>query len=143
MENDLRAVGYWRSLAVEDAETEEFPDPHDLVAPEWCLDERLKILRYLRAGHQLVHWRGLSPCRFGCGHFGSRCLTDNEWVWPEGLEHYVETHTVRLPSEFIESMRRNLWVVPKVEAVESLSAQERYDFEFWIRWAEATGEPRK
>ena len=28
-------------------------------------------------------------------------LTDGMWSWPEGLAHYVETHGVRLPDEFV------------------------------------------
>lgn len=32
--------------------------------------------------------------------------------WPEGLAHYVECHSVRLPDEFIETMRSHSWHVP-------------------------------
>jgi hypothetical protein len=33
-------------------------------------------------------------------------------VWPEGLAHYVEVHSVRLPDEFIDHMRSQGWRVP-------------------------------
>ncbi|WP_212823110.1 hypothetical protein [Catellatospora sp. TT07R-123] len=49
---------------------------------------------------------GVSLCRLcGCGN-GSAEQTDGEFIWPEGLAHYVEDHRVRLPDEFIERAER-------------------------------------
>src|SRR5262245_48523055 len=59
---------------------------------------------------------GFSCCRFDCGipdnEMGSCDLYDGKWLWPEGLAHYVERHSVRLPDEFIQTMRSHSWPVP-------------------------------
>jgi hypothetical protein len=135
----LRAVGYWMERAtVPTTSTGCLPDPRNLVSPQWCLEAREKVLAYLRAGETYNRWRGFSHCRFACGtpdvEMGTRCLTDGEWVWPEGLPHYVESHAVRLPDEFVASMRENAWQVPP-----DISAN-RFDhgdphMGFWIEWA--------
>ncbi len=138
MASKLRAVGYWR--ASDGLDYLMYPDPRDLVDPDWCLDYRARIVRYLRSGNPLVQWRGMSNCRFGCGSNGSRCLTDNEWVWPEGLAHYVEVHLVRLPAEFVESMTRRRWAVPELEAVAETHPEERCDFSFWESWSRGSGD---
>jgi hypothetical protein len=59
---------------------------------------------------------GYPFCRFRCGipgnALGVEDLYDGEWFWPEGLTHYVECHSVRLPDEFIQTMRTHSWQVP-------------------------------
>jgi hypothetical protein len=59
---------------------------------------------------------GYSFCRFGCGipdrDMGSCDFYDGEWLWPQGLAHYIERHSVRLPDEFIQTMRSHSWQVP-------------------------------
>lgn len=56
---------------------------------------------------------GTSFCRFVCGtpdwEMGDSSLHDGEWEWPDGLAHYVERHSVRLPDEFINTMRSRDW----------------------------------
>jgi hypothetical protein len=60
---------------------------------------------------------GYSFCRFVCGvadtEMGGIDLHDGEWLWPQGLAHYVEHHSVRLPDEFIETMRSRCWRPPR------------------------------
>jgi hypothetical protein len=66
---------------------------------------------------------GYSFCRFVCGiadwDMGSADFCDGDWLWPEGLAHYVEKHSVRLPDEFIECMRLRSWQPPRAVDVES------------------------
>ena len=98
----VRAVGYWKStLGPSKGLVDRFPHAADLVTTGWLSDERDRIISYLQTGRTYAEWRGFSHCRFGCGAesraLGSRCLTDGEWVWPEGLAPYVESHEVRLP----------------------------------------------
>ena len=70
---------------------------------------------------------GYSFCRFACGtpdeEMGSIDLYDGVWVWPEGLAHYVECHSVCLPDEFIETMRARTWQIP--ENIKLRSGAER------------------
>lgn len=136
----LKAVGYWQCAPVNrPVENDRFPNPLFLVCPAWCSRERKRILAYLWAGRTYAQWRGVSYCRFACGiprgEMGSRCLTDGEWVWPQGLPHYVEQHQVRLPAEFVAVMRRNHWRVPDIGDQADKAALGAPDVAFWIAWA--------
>jgi hypothetical protein len=68
---------------------------------------------------------------------GSRDLTDGTWVWPEGLAHYITTHDVILPDEFVEHARRHAWQIPEVNVPHLLDAGD-YDTSFaaWMLWCE-------
>lgn len=39
---------------------------------------------------------------------GTSCLSDGHFIWPEGLAHYVDKHSVRPPEEFIRHALREL-----------------------------------
>jgi hypothetical protein len=137
----LRAVGYWRStLEQREGLVERLPHPADLVTPGWLAGNRDRIISYLRSGLTFVQWRGLSSCRFDCAidvfAMGSRCLTDGEWVWPEGLAHYIAHHEVRLPQEFVDGMRQNNWEIGLVESGLTPATHGEPDFTFWLAWSE-------
>ncbi len=140
----VRAIGYWRSLgeplraSFGHPSDSEFPDPRNLV----CLDEypadREVVVRYLREGRDYTRWRGLSYCRFRCGApsicMGSRCLTDGKWVWPEGLSHYIEAHSVLLPDEFLQTATAaENWDLGD-KPMPSSDTQGMPDYHFWIAW---------
>src|SRR5262249_43881661 len=155
----LRAVGYWKT----DRQGCPYPDPRLLVQPGWHADELDRIIAYLRAGRVFTTWDGYSYCRFGCCDevedlvdagvksqeflptgepvdIGASDLFDGVWIWPEGLAHYVERHSVRLPEEFVDYMRSRSWVVPDErvvwEAVVEVEDEEQEDEDhtFWIAW---------
>jgi hypothetical protein len=65
---------------------------------------------------------------------GSREFTDGEWVWPEGLVHYVECHSVVLPEIFIEHCRSKGWKPAAASAARSREIDET----FWRAWASET-----
>ena len=73
-------------------------------------------VRILQFRLQVLNYTGCSFCRFVCGtaddEMGSSDFYDGEWQWPEGLAHYVEYHSVRLPEEFIDTMRSRSWQLP-------------------------------
>jgi hypothetical protein len=96
IETPLRLTGYWASAA-----DETWPDPRALVDPAWGGDERELLSIYLRYGLIVRAWMGPSTCRFCAASVGNLELTDGEYVWPEGLAHYVADHDVRLPEEFV------------------------------------------
>jgi hypothetical protein len=154
----LKLVGYWYS------EWEpHLPRPQPLQKPEWDGQEREKVVAYLKAGHHYFSDMGYSNCRFSCGIreklMGSRTYYDGKWVWPEGLAHYVEAHSVCLPEAFLDTMRSNGWVIPDLSRIppgrwdiwemdrklqaggprlcldqEALPELEE-DLSFWIDWA--------
>jgi hypothetical protein len=122
----LRLIGYWR-----DEQHGDYPDPHDMVDQSWDDDQRLTVATYFRGGTFLRGFMGLSPCRL-CGKpNGASEYTDGVLVWPEGLAHYVEDHSVRLP-EAIEQ-----YVLRRVDRVEATSPS----LEWWLGGATKGPEP--
>jgi hypothetical protein len=109
-------LGYWCESSP--AQYLGFPDPAALVAPDWERKRRADIVSYLRAGTPQAQYMGYSTCRFAdCTHrdrscLGSADLTDGQWIWPEGLWHYVHDHAVRLPDEFVASAAKRKFVIP-------------------------------
>lgn len=99
----LVRVGYWRR-----ADTLEWPDPSSFRDETWNKSEREDVASYLRGGLVFRTYMGFSSCRL-CGRSnGAVELTDTTYVWPEGLAHYVEEHSVRLPQVFIDHINRRL-----------------------------------
>jgi len=101
----VRLIGYWRNL-----DSPDWPDPGKFVDTSWCTATRDAVVAYLRNGQPFVASAGSSWCRFRCKGLGARGLgsedlSDGRFFWPSGLAHYVETHGVRLPDEFVDSMR--------------------------------------
>ncbi len=148
----LKKVGYWQS---DEGAGQYYPHPKYLVEPGWKENERSKIVAYLKSGHECGHWCGFSYCRFGCfsqppdrntnklayskwkdGVLSMGCLdlTDGEWVWPQGLAHYVENHNVCLPNQFIQTMEENSWLIPS-----EIDFQHRSEVGvsslYWVNWA--------
>ena len=99
-----KEVGFWSDP--DDGVPGDLPNPIDLVDETWDPDERDVVTRYLRSGGDYMMLKGYSSCRFRCGipdsEMGSKTLTDGEYVWPEGLPHYLEVHHVKPPREFID-----------------------------------------
>ena len=144
----MRWIGYWRNESLKD-----FPHPKDLVNPGWLDEEELVLLvEYLKSGKTFIQWKGLSYCRFQCGisvsKMGSKCKTDGDWVWPEGLFHYVQEHDVMLPEEFVSHCRERSWQL-KERLTETWLGWEPEPFpepgkndrpekrgKYWIEWAQ-------
>lgn len=61
---------------------------------------------------------------------GYREFWDGQWVWPEGLAHYVEFHDLFLPETFVDHVMENQ--VPSTLPPPEI---HNMDFEFWIDWA--------
>ncbi len=97
----LRAIGYWIGYLEDDKR----PAPQELVGA-MAPAQRERLANYLAAGMLHEMYLGPSWCRFGCGidsaQMGRHALSDDTWVWPEGLSHYVRDHSVMLPEEFVQ-----------------------------------------
>jgi hypothetical protein len=124
----LKLIGYW----AQNRWPSLYPHPQRLVRPGWRPGDRGRIAAYLRAGGLVAQYCGPSFCRICGKHNGSRELTDREWVWPEGLAHYVEAHSVCLPDEVIVAMESRAWQVPAGPAAEAFGP---VDESFWVGWA--------
>lgn len=99
----LKGVGYWQSKA-----DSSLPRPESLVDARWDPDERTFVLEYLGRGHPITAALGASLCRVCGAPIGSQDVTDGEFVWPEGLSHYLAEHDVRPPAAFIDGIRSRL-----------------------------------
>jgi len=132
-----KGVGYW------DDGWMPLPTPERLVRPGWRSQELSRIVTYLQEGTVMRAYFGMADCRFReCGRvLGSRDRSDGEWIWPEGLEHYLTAHAVCLPESFVESMGRNGWRVPEIsrdrifEALLSTRSSTYGDPAHWIEWS--------
>ena len=106
----LKSIGFWR-----DDDSDVLIHPKELVG-EYINDDKEKLSRYLDTGIIVNSYFGFSHCRFICDesetNMGASDLTDGIWMWPEGLSHYVRVHDVVLPSEFLDQVKKNNWVIP-------------------------------
>jgi hypothetical protein len=104
MSHRLSILGYWSWPTAPADRSRGWPDPQDLKG-EWSAEDRRAALDHLRRGTVFRVFIGRSPCRICGKDLGSRELTDGVWAWPEGLDHYVEAHEVRLPDAFVAASR--------------------------------------
>jgi hypothetical protein len=112
MENitTLKVIGYWQSF-----HEPHYPDPGSFVDDTWNVEEKAKVIAYLKAAHEMPYaFGGNSWCRFRCGivSLGNTEFTDGAYLWPAGLLHYVETHNVKLPREVLDHMLSNKNIKP-------------------------------
>jgi hypothetical protein len=130
----LQVLGHWFL----DEAPSALPRPQALVAP-WDPDALAAVVRHLRAGFVLVRFPEASHCRFHCGEeaMGHADLTDGTYVWPEGLVHYVERHSVRLPDPFVAHALAHPQGVPAFALPKP--AFGLYDLGPWQRWARQQG----
>jgi hypothetical protein len=117
------------------------PDPQrvlSLVGPAFRDDG---VLRYLERGLVAKSYMGFAICRCCAradGAMGTCDLTDGEWVWPQGLAHYVREHSLPLPTRFRECISANgVRPAPEARAHASEHWDAPYDVTFWHAWAEA------
>jgi hypothetical protein len=122
--DSFRMLGYWT------AEPDGFPHPRHLVDPSWEVQSRTRIVHYLKSAQVRESYCGRSPCRFVCGANGCEDRSDGQWLWPDGLAHYVEKHHVRLPNEFVCYMRERRFEPPRTPV-----SEDRYSSDaFWRAW---------
>jgi hypothetical protein len=79
------------------------PSVFDHIDRKWDPKERDLVAKHI-ADHRFrgESYLGDSVCRM-CGRAnGSADFKDGEYLWPEGLVHYVRDHHVRLPSAFVQ-----------------------------------------
>ncbi len=114
---ELKPVCFWRS----DREPS-LPDPTALVDQEWDAVERARVIEYLEGCFYIpVTHGGPSWCRFGCSprpaDIGTQALTDGTWLFPEGFVHYVRSHGVKPPVDFLQHIRHCGFRVPELPIV--------------------------
>lgn len=103
-------VGYWVGDVHRD-----FPDPSMLTDHVWDQSVQKDVVDYLQSGFIAGIWAGHASCRLCGAHLGYRDLSDGEFVWPEGLDHYVSIHSVWLPESFVAHVRSTLDALDRAE----------------------------
>lgn len=98
IKSKLVQVGFWFS-----ENNPEFPTP---IKNSDGLDERTRslIVKYLESGNTVARYKGYSTCRICQCTNGSKEISDEKYIWPSGLSHYVKEHHVKLPEEFIKNI---------------------------------------
>jgi|SRR3972149_331160 len=97
------SVGFWRWWD----EHSELPWPGGLIDDAWNEEERTRVALYLmRKGTISEAYRGFTTCRLCHTVLGTCDMTDGMYTWPEGLEHYVDVHHVKLPEAFISHVNQ-------------------------------------
>ncbi len=102
----LKAIGYWYS-----EEEPHLPHPKDFIwkssdpksvyGGDWQEEQR-SLAFYLQMGTTLALWRGPAKCRLCPKYLGISDQGDGVFCWPDGLDHYVSAHNVRLDPEFAQ-----------------------------------------
>jgi hypothetical protein len=91
-------IGYWKEKYID----ETLPDPKEYIF-SWNAEEKEKIIKYLKEFSSVSkQWRGFSTCRICNILNGTKCMTDGTFTYPEGYLHYIESHGVVPPQEFID-----------------------------------------
>ena len=78
------------------------PSPVPQDKPWIGQDEFLKALEIVEKKAHDTHFRGWSNCRVCAIHNGSVEYEYGDWVWPQGLRHYIVEHNVRPSLAFQE-----------------------------------------
>ncbi|MET7876175.1 hypothetical protein ACPXB1_12680 [Micromonospora sp. DT68] len=109
----MKTVGFFRELGPSQTEVYvESIHPHVDSKP---LPDALRVEDYLRHGHGLIDVMGAEIDVLGSGRHligGASVLTDGEWLWRDDLRFYLATYHVRLPTDFLQTVRSNDYRVP-------------------------------
>ena len=135
-------IGYW----VQSLKDEDFCAPQEVVG-SLAPDVRSRLADYLDAGSvdPLNSQFGYSWCRFFCGASGQEMggteLTDGCWSWPKGLSHYVRSHGIILPEEFVAHALANETphFPPEPASQPFLGVSSSLDY--WRKWCAAHRSP--
>ena len=95
----LTKVGFWENPSRTDAGIREVHDAFGFMNPV----EVRAVLRYIKASKEGRAMKGTACCRACDERLGSCDMytPDERFVFPQRYEHYVITHNVRPPEEFV------------------------------------------
>ncbi|MEU5903293.1 hypothetical protein ABZ780_02830 [Micromonospora sp. NPDC047467] len=109
----MKTVGFFRELGPH--QTDVYVGSIHSRTDSEPIPDALLVEGYLRQGHGLIDVMGAEVDVFGSGRHlvgGASVLTDGEWLWRDDLRFYFATYHVRLPTEFLETVRGHDYRVP-------------------------------
>ena len=107
----LKRIGFW----IDPDRPNGMPDPRTFVAASIDDATKAKVVEHLTVGKHLNLYRGLHVCRMCGAHKGTTDMTDGEYIWPQGLPHYITEHNVWFPAEVIEDLALPCPSMPEIE----------------------------
>ncbi len=118
---ELKTVGYFKEMP-HGKETDN--SIFDFINKE-NHDNIEKIYQYLKSGVEFVVSPEvthdiISPEKGTSGVSSS--YTDGVWLWPGDLAYYVKNYNLKLPEEFISTMKQNNWQISKT--MEDMDCEE-------------------
>jgi hypothetical protein len=107
---------HWYGLFVlTSEENTSLPTLDAITDPNWDISRKTEILEYLRTAPMALgsFAKPTYCCLCGENLGDPGCFrTDNLWLWPNMLYHFVSKHDVRLPDSFIEHIVESKYQVP-------------------------------
>ena len=105
------------------------------------MNERDALANYLNSGRLLCLVFGYDHCPFECGvpdeELDMSELTDGTWAWPKSLTHYIGTHHISLPDQFLHHARLHGFSIPPKTTRADGWPEEDVPFSDanWIDWS--------
>lgn len=133
----LQCIGFWSDAREGDVSDSKLIHPRDIVDPMWAVNERDKLVSYLKGGQNVNDYLGCSYCRFeGIPDemMGNSDLSDGVWVWPEGLHIYVERFGIRLPDKFFAHVKKKNFLHDCCNGFVEEKNNILYESSYWDQW---------
>jgi hypothetical protein len=138
--NTLECIGYWGGSGLLGF----YPMPSQFIR-DWDPVLKSNVLSNMRNATVIARWMGYATCRFRHGPppevMGDSDYCDGVWMWPQGLDVYVDLFDVGLPEEFISHMKMANFLPTRGHDREQLWKLER-STAFWEEWCRKNGENR-
>ena|SRR5689334_20566463 len=88
------------------------------------------IIDYLSAGHFLFGWMSFLREEDGTPIGNNDFFSDGVYVWPLYYLYYLKKHpNLEIDEEFIDHVRNNNFIIPKVSKESLLALEKQYDLD--------------
>ena len=104
--------GFWSSGAEDDLH---IPMVEDYIDSSWDPPDKARIIKYLTCAPIAVSAAvDVEDCLL-CSEITSISTfrSDDCWLWPDDLAHYVASHSVVLPDRFVDHIRACRYIPPE------------------------------
>jgi hypothetical protein len=111
--NLLHSFGFWEEFY---SNRYQRPSIFDDIKNTLVLQEKDKTLLYLKSGLPVAGSRHTVSCPIYKNRIGTQeVFTDGLWFWTIEAIYYVEKHDIVIPTTFIEHIKNNQFICPKID----------------------------